>query len=245
MTWFYVENGEQRGPVTEEELDALVKRGAINLQTLVWREGMENWISYQMARLGAAPPPGGAIPPLGQVLCSECGRAFPPDEVIRHGNHYVCAACKPVFLQKLQEGLAPPVSMNYAGFWIRAGAKILDWLILAVPNALLQGAAFSMMGPSDSPGARLSVVYPLALGLQCAYSTFFVGKFGATPGKMAAKLRVVNADGSPVSYGKAVGRFFAELVSGLICCIGYIMVGFDEEKRGLHDRMCETRVIKK
>jgi uncharacterized RDD family membrane protein YckC len=77
------------------------------------------------------------------------------------------------------------------------------------------------------------------------YETFFVGKFGATPGKMACKLRVITAEGAPVSYARALGRYFSKLVSYLTCSIGFIIAGFDDEKRALHDRMCNTRVIYK
>jgi len=62
---------------------------------------------------------------------------------------------------------------------------------------------------------------------------------------MATSLRVVNPDGSAVSYSKALGRWAAQIVSGLACCIGYLMIAWDPEKRGLHDRMCNTRVIRK
>jgi uncharacterized RDD family membrane protein YckC len=70
-----------------------------------------------------------------------------------------------------------------------------------------------------------------------------VGKYGATLGKMAAKIRVVTADGGKVSYGRATGRYFAKLLSAFTCLIGFIMAAFDEEKRALHDRICNTRVI--
>jgi uncharacterized RDD family membrane protein YckC len=71
-----------------------------------------------------------------------------------------------------------------------------------------------------------------------------VGKFAATPGKMACKLKVVLPEGDRVSYARAIGRHFAKYISGLILGIGYIMAGFDEQKRALHDRICDTRVIK-
>jgi uncharacterized RDD family membrane protein YckC len=61
---------------------------------------------------------------------------------------------------------------------------------------------------------------------------------------MACKLKVVMAEGDRVSYARAIGRHFAKYISGLILCIGYIMIGFDEQKRALHDRICDTRVIK-
>jgi uncharacterized RDD family membrane protein YckC len=52
-------------------------------------------------------------------------------------------------------------------------------------------------------------------------------------------------DGGKVSYGRAVGRHFAKYLSSFTLGIGYIMAGIDDEKRALHDRICNTRVIKK
>jgi len=49
----------------------------------------------------------------------------------------------------------------------------------------------------------------------------------------------------PITYGRATGRCFAEILSGMICYIGYLMAAFDEEKRALHDRICNTRVVKR
>jgi uncharacterized RDD family membrane protein YckC len=62
---------------------------------------------------------------------------------------------------------------------------------------------------------------------------------------MACGLRVVRPDGEKISYARACGRTFAEVVSSLILMIGYLMVIFDDEKRALHDRICDTRVVKK
>jgi uncharacterized RDD family membrane protein YckC len=86
------------------------------------------------------------------------------------------------------------------------------------------------------------MIFSTVLG--CSYETFFLVKFGATPGKMAMGLKVVRPDGSGIQIGRAVGRYFAKMLSGMILYIGYIMVGFDSQKRGLHDMICETRVIK-
>jgi uncharacterized RDD family membrane protein YckC len=55
----------------------------------------------------------------------------------------------------------------------------------------------------------------------------------------------VRPDGEKISYARACGRGFAELVSSIILGIGYLMVVFDEEKRALHDRICDTRVVRK
>jgi uncharacterized RDD family membrane protein YckC len=72
------------------------------------------------------------------------------------------------------------------------------------------------------------------------------GRFGATVGKLAVGVRIVRSDGGAITYGRAFGRYWAEMVSSLCCNIGYIMAGFDNpQKRALHDRMCDTRVIYK
>ena len=61
---------------------------------------------------------------------------------------------------------------------------------------------------------------------------------------MALGLKVVTPEGLPISYGRAFGRSAAEILSRLICFIGYIIAGFDQQKRALHDHIASTRVIK-
>jgi uncharacterized RDD family membrane protein YckC len=244
MNWHYVENGQQRGPVTEEDLAALAAQGVVTAETLVWREGLDKWLPYNEVKPAAGATAAAPAAPPGQVICCECGRPFAPDDVVRHGDMYVCGACKPIFLQKLHEGVLRPVAMNYAGFWIRAGAKILDMLIVGVPVQLISVLMLSGATPGRRAGLPL-LNFGLGFLINGSYNVFFLGRYGATPGKMAAKLRVLNADGSPISYGLAAGRFLAELLSGMICYIGYMMAGWDDEKRALHDRICNTRVIRK
>jgi len=72
----------------------------------------------------------------------------------------------------------------------------------------------------------------------------FVYKLGATPGKMALGLKVIRPGGGPVGLGRAVGRYFGKMLSAMALFIGYIIVGFDSEKRGMHDMICDTRVIR-
>ena len=80
--------------------------------------------------------------------------------------------------------------------------------------------------------------------IPAAYESWFVGKYAATPGKMACKLKVVVADSTRVSFARAVGRHFAKYINVFTLLIGYIMAGFDDQKRALHDRICDTRVIR-
>jgi uncharacterized RDD family membrane protein YckC len=241
MNWYYADAGQQAGPVDETQFQALIASGKITRDTLVWREGMANWQPYREV---AAP---GAGVSLGQAVCAECGRSFPVQEMISYGPTKVCASCKPVFLQKLSEGASlQRGTVRYAGFWIRVGAKLIDGIILAVVfmPPLLYFAFKNAQNPTVLPVGQLIVQLLYIIG-NAGYTIFFLGKYAATPGKMACGLKVITADGGPVSYGRATGRFFAEMLSGLICYIGYIMVAFDSQKRGLHDHICSTRVIYK
>jgi len=190
-------------------------------------------------------------PPKTEAYCSQCFNKFPIEELIQYADAKICAVCKPLFSQKLKEGAKITGALLYAGFWVRFVAKFIDHTIVGVIGMLFYVTAIFMFFLDDrmlmSPVrvVVLTLVHMLQISFSIAYATFFVGKYGATPGKMALNLTVVNPDGSKVSYMKAFGRFFAEIISGIILAIGYIMVAFDGEKRALHDRICSTRVVKK
>jgi uncharacterized RDD family membrane protein YckC len=190
-------------------------------------------------------------PRITEAYCSQCFNKFPIEELIQYGDAKICGVCKPLFFQKVKEGVKMPGTLRYAGFWIRFVAKSIDNIIVGVIGMLFYAAAFSIlfldyqMLMSPLRIVVMMLVYVLQISFGIAYATFFVGKYGATPGKMALNLAVVNPDGTKVSYMKAFGRFFAEIISGIILLIGYIMAAFDSEKQALHDRICSTRVIRK
>ena len=124
----------------------------------------------------------------------------------------------------------------------------MDWLILFALNTTIN-AAFGL-GFYQTLGAqqidrlvlRLTL-FLVQVTIGVTYEVVFIGKFGATLGKMACQIKVVTAEGGRVSYLRAFGRYWAKIVSGIICAAGYIMAAFDDEKRALHDRICNTRVV--
>lgn len=254
MNWYYVDQGQQAGPASDEQLDGLVQSGKIQPDTLVWHEGMAAWSPYREARGGAALA-GGTVPaaePKPEAVCAECGRIFPIDETIRYGEARVCAGCKPVFLQKLQEGAAINTGeMRYARVLTRFAAVFLDGLIMGAVNMVL-GFLVGLIGAAaarNNPGGLVAiqvVVFAIEIAVGVSYETIMIGKYGATLGKMACKIKVVTADGGRVSYGRACGRYFAKMLSGFTCLIGYIIAIFDNpQKRAMHDHICNTRVIYK
>jgi uncharacterized RDD family membrane protein YckC len=241
MEWFYAEGGQQRGPVTEYDLGQLAATGVVTPETLVWHEGMGDWQPFRTAS-----------PAFGSQLrfCTACGNRFPESDLAMFGDSAVCAACKPAYVQRLRQGMtsvAPPL-FQYAGFWIRVVAYFIDGIIL-------QAARFFVTIPLGLEGffrplrpgffnAYFSFASLIGTVFGIAYFVIFWTQYQATPGKMVFGLKVVRPDGSTISTGQAIGRYFAYLLDTLILFVGFMMIGWDDQKRALHDRLCDTRVIK-
>ncbi len=261
MNWHYIEQGNAIGPVSDEQFEELARSGKINTDTLVWHDGMANWMPYREAKAGSIPanpgPAAGISPPIGQkseAVCTECGKIFQVDEMISHGNARICANCKPVFMQKLSEGAQINTGdLNYARILTRFAAVVLDGLILGAVNiviGLIAGLSVAQAAgvqPKEAGAVALQfILFAIQMSIGIGYETIMIGKYGATLGKMACKIKVVTADGGRVSYVRALGRYFAKLLSAFTCLIGYIIALFDKpQRRALHDRICNTRVVNK
>lgn len=267
MNWFYALDGERRaGPVEDGEFNRLVQAGTITEATLVWHSGLSTWYPYAVARAASTANPAAAFPGTdfastarastsailgpGQVRCSECAQVFADDEVVRIEGLNVCGDCKPLLVQKLREGIRPAgAGLVYAGFWIRFSAVAIDGFMLSVIAwAVNFGMALTLGVLNREPHAMrlifwLALVVNVLIGV--AYESLSITNYGATPGKMACGLKVVRPDGSPIPFGRSVGRHFAKFLSAIIFTFGYIMAVFDSEKRTLHDQICDTRVIRK
>ena len=259
MDWHYTENGGQLGPVTEEQLLQLAHAGVVRADTLVWRSGMAEWKPYSAAGPGA-PPPVPEANGASMRYCVSCGGHFPLNDLAIFGESAVCANCKPAWIQKVRQGMttAPPSAFHYAGFWIRVVATFIDSIILLVAQSILlylvtgntmvglmlaifRAAADPSLPRPSTGGAGLQLL-DLAVGI--AYFVIFWTRTGATPGKMVLGLKVVNPQGGLISVGQAFGRYFSYFLSYLILCIGFMMAGWDPEKRTLHDRLAGTLVIR-
>lgn len=134
---------------------------------------------------------------------------------------------------------------QYAGFWIRVLAALIDTvLILLITMPILIGiygsAYFS--GTSLIQGIwdfLLSYILPaIAVIIFWTYRS-------ATPGKMVLKLKIVDAKtGGKPSTARFIGRYLAYYVSAIPLLLGLIWVGIDKRKQGWHDKLAGTVVIK-
>jgi uncharacterized RDD family membrane protein YckC len=157
--------------------------------------------------------------------------------------------------------------MNYAGFWKRFGAAIIDIIILGIVNFVALTPILGMMGLA-MPGSIWSTMMsggtpdPEAI-MAAAASMFGVGwvvttavdilyhsflessKFQGSVGKMALGIIVTDTAGAKLDFGKAAIRNAGKIISGMILFIGYIMAGFTEKKQALHDMIASTLVVNK
>ncbi len=212
---------------------------------------------------------GGCYPAYQQRMSPQPVAAYPPPGGGYQPQAQYQPAAQPGFQPAWQPagpmggaGVAPAyvTGWRYGGFWIRFLARIIDGIIVGVasaiiriPLALIGIGGVAGLGSSDDPAAALAALplifamvgigFVIQLALGIIYEVYFLTTRGATLGKIALGLKVVRVDGGPITTGLALGRYFASWLSGMILMIGYIMAGFDEEKRALHDRICETRVI--
>jgi uncharacterized RDD family membrane protein YckC len=188
--------------------------------------------------------------------------------LVQIAGNWVCADCKPAFLSRVMASGAAgasPMAWRYGGFWIRFGARFIDGLIFTVPMVIF----FAMFIPSLIRAGRQAgqPAHPPNLFAVSGFITFFLIMFvaggfyeilmlkyrSATLGKMACGLKVIRAEGGSLSWGVCVGRFFMwnvvtsgiPYINSVLMLVSSIMLGVDDEKRALHDRVCDTRVIYK
>lgn len=137
---------------------------------------------------------------------------------------------------------AQPVA--YGGFWIRLVAYIIDAILLSIVVGVLAAIlGVNLMEPDIEKYDPTLNLVSFVIGW-LYFALMESSERGATVGKMAVGLRVVTSNGQRLSFLNATGRYFAKIISAIILFIGFIMIGFTDKKRGLHDMIAGTLVIK-
>jgi uncharacterized RDD family membrane protein YckC len=141
--------------------------------------------------------------------------------------------------------------LGYAGFWRRFAAFFIDNIIMGIAGGIL-GAIVGMAAVSsgNAPGGQISPglsagVQLLSFLMQLVYFAGMESSSSqATLGKLALGIKVVDLHGWRITFGRAIGRNLARILSAIILGIGYIMAAFTERKQALHDMMAGTLVVK-
>jgi uncharacterized RDD family membrane protein YckC len=136
-------------------------------------------------------------------------------------------------------------SKEYAGFWLRVAASLIDLVVLLIviyiPLSFIYGDSYW------SNAEFVAGFWDVILGriIPFAATIWFWLRYLGTPGKMALRLRIVDAStGEKLSLGQAIGRYFAYIPAMLPFCLGLIWVGIDKRKQGWHDKLAGTVVIR-
>jgi uncharacterized RDD family membrane protein YckC/Tfp pilus assembly major pilin PilA len=227
-TWYFLDSDrKQQGPVAASVLREAQRAGRINEATLVWRDGLSEWrpLAQLAGELGLSAPP-------------------PPSPNADDGD----AAASAFVADPATAPRAPAGDVVYAGFLRRWAALFLDSLIIAIPLAILAAVVAIPMGLTragdDSAIFAQGVYYLLYL---IAAPLYYAGMESsaqqATLGKRALGIKVTDNEGRRLSFGHALGRWFAAALSYLTLYIGFLMAAFTERKRALHDIVAGTLVV--
>lgn len=143
---------------------------------------------------------------------------------------------------------------HYGGFWVRFVAALIDGVITSVVvlpvtfllAAVIRGAGLATGMPEEGTVIVVTVsLIGFSLLVAWLYEAIMESsERQATFGKMAMGLKVTDINGRRITFGRATGRHFAKMVSGMILNIGYIMAGFTDRKQALHDMMAATLVMR-
>lgn len=133
---------------------------------------------------------------------------------------------------------------EYAGFWIRTAAAIIDSIIILMallPLGYIFYGDFRTMGQEVNWTFEIIVQYLLPM----VYTVLLWIYIGGTPGKRLFRLKVLDAaTGNPVTAGQAVLRYLGYYPAIIVIFIGIIWVAFDAKKQGWHDKMAKTVVVR-
>lgn len=171
-------------------------------------------------------------------FCTNCGHELNETSNFCHNCGY-----------KNKDVGAAIVTKSYAGFGIRFVAYLIDGIALFVIASVV-GFLIGFLFPEfvlSSTTEEIDLFFNF-VGLVISLLYFAIlesSDWQGSVGKKILGIQVVNYNEEKVSFGQATGRFFGKILSGWILLIGYIMVGFTENKQGLHDILAKTYVIKK
>ena len=240
--WYYALEGRPYGPYTYEQLTAFARAGYFHPADYVYAPHIVTWVrADSIAGLfGVAGASGGGFGPAGPAA---------------PGTAYAAGGAWPQ---------AQPAYAEYAGFWMRLVAVLIDWFVLLVPNCLLSAVVSRVIGVANGvpamrwdfgangpnldffaamlPAWVANTLIQMAIGW-LYFGLMESGPWQATVGKRALGLVVTDTSGRRISFARATGRYFASFISTMICYIGYIMGAFTERKQTLHDMIAETVVI--
>lgn len=137
---------------------------------------------------------------------------------------------------------------EYAGFWIRLGASLVDTLLMVLITIplLIIYYGFDTYWQAAQSGEFLGLGEVIISWLFPIVATiWFWLKMQATPGKILFSLKVLDEKtGQPLTLNQSVIRYLGYFASTIVLGLGFIWIAFDGKKQGWHDKMAGTVVVR-
>ena len=226
MKWYYIIKGVQQGPVSDEQIKALINSCELLPGDYVWHEGMGEWEAISQ------------VPELRNL--DEPGLS-----TSRSSNPYVAVGAQVDELAV--SGFERDGFTGYASFGRRLVALLVDSLVLFGIGSILGLLLGPILVESGAEGVSEDRLAADVLGLLIGWLYYGLMESSirqATVGKMAMGIRVTDLNGDRISFARATGRHFGKILSGLILLVGYLMMLWSPRKQTLHDLMAGCLVTR-
>ncbi|MEP7043343.1 MAG: RDD family protein [Dokdonella sp.] len=244
---FVLLDNAPRGPVPRVFVEERVEHGLWPDSLNIAEVGSNTWRPFRefATPAAAAPPP---LPPATDLFSTTPAASASVAVTVLPTQRSEASVDGQANLYAL-----PPGETIHAGFWRRCAAMVIDGLLIGIASAVIQAVVgVGVMGAVGAggdirPGAMFGMmVVPflvLFIGQWLYFALFESAAAQATPGKMAMGIKVVDDFGQRIGFGRASGRYFGKIVSGLILNVGYLLAGWTARKQALHDMMASTLVV--
>jgi len=204
----------------------------------------------------------------GAAFCSNCGQAFAVAAAVARAPMMSSPVAAPiaggVAAVPAYAGYAAVPLAEYAGFWVRFLAFLIDnavigigFVLILIPLIFLTGLGgfIGEIHPNEDMNdvgifmlfGLLFLAATVSLLLTWLYHALMESsEWQATLGKKVLGLVVTDMAGRRVSFGRATGRHFAKIITNMVpAFIGYIMAGFTERKQAMHDMIAGCLVLRR
>jgi uncharacterized RDD family membrane protein YckC len=183
----------------------------------------------------------------GAAFCVQCGAALdaPPTQSPTSEPPPITPAATPMVGAPAAALAQAPAAVRYGGFWRRFCAFWIDGILLWLAGSLLQvGMGVSLFERDfTDPRTLFSSFLTMLMGwLYCALLESSARQ--ATLGQMVIGIKVTDLQLRRVSFARATGRHFGQILSAVILLMGFVMIAFTEKKQGLHDMLAGCLVIR-
>lgn len=265
--WHYSIDGEKHGPVSSAELKELAANGELSPSDLIWKDGMDAWVTANKVKglfaatsashlpsqkIAAAPArPAAGKPAAAKPAAVKPAQRKPVAATADDEDEDEDEYDEPLPTSKSSKNTKPARGkLEYGGFFVRFAASIVDGILILLIDAamfIIAMVLFMLIGES-SETAKGIISFCLLIACGVVPWLYFAmaesSEKQTTLGKRLFGLKVTNLNGERISFGRATGRFIAKVLSQFPLVVGHLLALVTEKRQAFHDLLAGTIVVK-